>query len=75
MSGKISTQENRGTSQIKFFGTDKYRVRTKFQIMHTPYNVGHAVLIYSRDKDNFKVKDSHGGKYTIPINRPDYQQV
>ena len=27
------------------------------------------------DNDNFKVKDSYGEKYEIPINRPDSLQV
>ena len=58
-----------------FFGTDGYRLRTKFQFMSTPDNAAHAVLIYSRDNDKFKVKDSYGKKYEIPINRPDSVQV
>ena len=51
------------------------RVPTKFQFMSTPDNAAHAVLIYSRDNDKFKVKDSRGVKYEIPINRPDSVQV
>ena len=43
--------------------------------MATPDNAAHAVLIYSRDNDKFKVKDSYGLKYEIPINRPDSVQV
>ena len=43
--------------------------------MSTPDNAAHAVLIYSLDNDNFKVKDSLGKKYEIPINRPDSIQV
>ena len=35
----------------------------------------HAVLIYSMDNENFKIKDSHGEKYEIPISRPDSLQV
>ena len=59
----------------KFFGTDRYRVPTKFKFMPTPDNAAHAVLIYSLDNDKFKVKDSYGVKYVIPINRPDSIQV
>ena len=43
--------------------------------MPTPDNDAHAVLIYSLDNDKFKVKDSLGVKYEIPINRPDSVQV
>ena len=43
--------------------------------MATPDNAAHAVLIYSLDNDKFKVKDSLGKKYEIPINRPDSVQV
>ena len=43
--------------------------------MPTPDNASHAVLIYSLDNDKFKVKDSQGVKYEIPINRPDSIQV
>ena len=32
-------------------------------------------MIYSLDNDNFKVKDSYGEKYEIPISRPDSLQV
>ena len=64
-----------GTGQIKISGTDWYRLRTKFKIMPTPDNAAHAVLIYSLDNDKFKVKDSHGVKYEIPIDRPDSVQV
>ena len=35
----------------------------------------HTVLIYSFDNYKFKVKDSHGEKYEIPIDRPDSIQV
>ena len=35
----------------------------------------HAVLIYSMDNENFKVKDSYGEKYKIPMTRPDSLQV
>ena len=38
-------------------------------------NAAHAVLIYSLDNDKFKVKDSYGRKYEIPMNRPDSLQV
>ena len=38
-------------------------------------NAAHAVLIYSLDNDKFKVKDSQGVKYEIPIDRPDSVQV
>ena len=50
-------------------------VPIKFKIMPTPENDSHAVLIYSLDNDKFKVKDSYGRKYEIPINRPDCLQV
>ena len=43
--------------------------------MATPDNAAHAVLIYSLDNDKFKVKDSRGVEYKIPINRPDSIQV
>ena len=43
--------------------------------MLTPDNDSHAVLIYSLDNDKFKVKDSYGRKYEIPINHPDCLQV
>ena len=43
--------------------------------MPTPDNDAHAVLIYSLDNDKFKVKDSLGVKYEIPIDRPDSIQV
>ena len=43
--------------------------------MPTPDNAAHAVLIYSLDNDKFKVNDSYGKKYEIPINRPDSIQV
>ena len=36
---------------------------------------GHCVLIYAVEKQNFKIKDSHGVKYKIPIDRPDFYQV
>ena len=36
---------------------------------------GHAVMIYGCNDEIFKIKDSHGNKYEIPINRPDYHQV
>ena len=36
---------------------------------------GHCVLIYAAEGSNFKIKDSHGYKYDIPINRPDFLQV
>ena len=35
----------------------------------------HTVLIYSFENYKFKVKDSHGKKYEIPIDRPDSIQV
>ena len=35
----------------------------------------HAVLIYAFEYYKFKVKDSHGEKYEIPIDRPDSIQV
>ena len=38
-------------------------------------DAAHAVLIYSLDNEEFKVKDSHGRKYKISINRPDWVQV
>ena len=50
-------------------------VPIKFKIIPTPENDSHAVLIYSLDNDKFKVKDSYGRKYEIPINRPDCLQV
>ena len=61
-------------------GNDKFQkldiaVPTKLQFMPTPDNAAHAVLIYSLDNDKFKVKDSLGVKYEIPINRPDSVQV
>ena len=36
---------------------------------------GHCVMIYAVENQNFKIKDSHGVKYEIPIDRPDFQQV
>ena len=36
---------------------------------------GHCVMIYAVKNRNFKVKDSHGVKYEIPIDRPDFYQV
>ena len=35
----------------------------------------HTVLIYAFENFKFKVKDSHGKKYEIPIDRPDSIQV
>ena len=35
----------------------------------------HTVLIYAFEYYKFKVKDSHGEKYEIPIDRPDSIQV
>ena len=35
----------------------------------------HSVLIYKFENYKFKVKDSHGEKYEIPIDRPDSIQV
>ena len=35
----------------------------------------HTVLIYSFENYKFKVKDSYGKKYEIPIDRPDSIQV
>ena len=32
-------------------------------------------MIYAYENGEFKVKDSHGDKYTIPIDRPDFYQV
>ena len=32
-------------------------------------------MIYAYENGKFKVKDSQGLKYTIPINRPDFFQV
>ena len=43
--------------------------------MPSPGNAAHAVLIYSMDNGKFKVKDSQGVNYEIPINRPDSVQV
>ena len=39
--------------------------------------LGHCVMIYAVDdqKTRFKIKDSHGVKYEIPIDRPDFFQV
>ena len=31
----------------------------------------HAVMIYNYDDINFKIKDSHGEKYEIPIEHPE----
>ena len=36
---------------------------------------GHSVLIYAVENKNLKIKDSHGVKYEIPIDRPDFYQV
>ena len=36
---------------------------------------GHCVMIYALENQNFKIKDSHGVKYEIPIDRPDFYQV
>ena len=35
----------------------------------------HTVLIYSYENYKFKVKDSHGDIYEIPVDRPDSFQV
>ena len=35
----------------------------------------HAVMIYGCENEKFKVKDSHGKNYEIPIDRPDFYQV
>ena len=35
----------------------------------------HTVLIYAYENYKFKVKDSYGEKYEIPIDRPDSIQV
>ena len=35
----------------------------------------HTVLIYNFENYKFKVKDSYGEKYEIPIDRPDFIQV
>ena len=35
----------------------------------------HGVMIYGYENEKFKVKDSHGKKYEIPIDRLDYDQV
>ena len=35
----------------------------------------HTVLIYAFENYKFKVKDSYGEKYEIPIDRPDSIQV
>ena len=35
----------------------------------------HTVLIYAFENYKFKVKDSYGKKYEIPIDRPDSIQV
>ena len=35
----------------------------------------HAVMIYGCANEEFKIKDSYGKKYKIPIDRPDYYQV
>ena len=35
----------------------------------------HTVLIYAFENYKFKVKDSYGQKYEIPIDRPDSIQV
>ena len=72
---KISKSSTEYRLDRNFLGTDGYRVRTKFEFMPTPDNDAHAVLIYSRDNDKFKIKDSQGVKYEIPINRPDSVQV
>ena len=36
---------------------------------------GHCVMIYGFRNGNFKIKDSHGVKYEIPLDRPDFIQV
>ena len=38
-------------------------------------NDGHCVMIYDADNKSFKVKDSNGNLYSIPIKRPDFFQV
>ena len=43
--------------------------------MPTPDNAAHAVLIHALDNDKFKVADSQGVEYEIPIDRPDFYQV
>ena len=40
-----------------------------------PHGMNHAVFIYGYENEKFKVKDSYGRKYEIPVNRPDSQQV
>ena len=36
---------------------------------------GHSVMIYAFENGNYKIKDSHGVKYEIPLDRPDFFQV
>ena len=36
---------------------------------------GHCVMLYAFKNGNFKIKDSHGVKYEIPLDRPDFFQV
>ena len=63
------------SGEIKIFWYRGVPDTAKFQFMLTPDNASHAVLIYSLDNDKFKIKDSYGRKYEIPINRPDSLQV
>ena len=35
----------------------------------------HTVMIYAFENECFKVKDSYGIKYEIPVDRPDFNQV
>ena len=44
-------------------------------VVATLSNLSHTVLIYAFENYKFKVKDSHGKKYEIPIDRPDSIQV
>ena len=47
------------------------------QLVDIHRNIVHAVVIYGMSDDNnsFKVKDSHGLKYEIPVSRCSYSQV
>ena len=37
--------------------------------------VAHAVMIYAFENGNFKIKDSHGEEYQIPINDPEIYPI
>ena len=73
---------------INIINNDKYNKLIKFKDVLDDGNAeeatlsslippiqSHTVLIYSYENYKFKIKDSYGEKYEIPIDRPDFIQV